>query len=64
MITRFDTIQERDRQQDRQTDRQTSQDGMGRAYAASRGKSITFINTTDNESVDEIKIKQTNVSSK
>ena len=37
MITRFDTIHERDRQQDRQTDgrtdRQTLHDGIGRGDA-------------------------------
>jgi len=33
MITRFDTIHERDGHTDVQTDRQTPHDGIGRAYA-------------------------------
>jgi len=31
VVTRFDTIHERDRQQDRQTDGQTQDDGIGHA---------------------------------
>jgi len=32
-ITRFDTVQERDRQQNGRTDKQTPHDGIGHAYA-------------------------------
>ena len=42
VVTRFDTIHERDRQQDRRTDGQTPRDDIGRAYASHRAAKTVF----------------------